>query len=298
MKKYYQEINTAILKWRDISSDIVKDNDFYNYLLNNRVASYYCKNLSKIQNKTEKAIITAWNNRNEIFYKTLRELDKICKEHNIDYLLYKTHKYFGEVIGGDIDIIVKDEDFDKFLKLFSSLGWDCEEDEKRKWKCEKDGFIVIEPHVNISWNGNTFFESSKLWKEIEEVVIEWNKYKKTNKSFESISIYLKIMYEPEYLDMYDYLVLKNNWVNIIEFESILKWHNQKLLKRLNKKINWINNDNMFPYFFSSIFILECNIWNLVKIWYFNRRMFIHNLYWKIRYKKNRKLPYLTKYIKL
>jgi argonaute-like protein implicated in RNA metabolism and viral defense len=56
-----------------------------------------------------------------MFLKTLIELDRICKEQNIDYLLYKTHKYFDEVIGGDIDIIVKDEDFDRFLRVFSLL---------------------------------------------------------------------------------------------------------------------------------------------------------------------------------
>lgn len=298
MKNYYHKINSAILEWRDISKDIIKDKKFYNYLLNNRVASYYSKNLSKQSNEIEKNIIKAGEERNSIFYKTLEELDRVCKKNNIEYLLYKTYKYFDEVIWGDIDIIVKDADFDRFLQVFSDEWWNCIEDEKRKWKCEKDGLIVIEPHVNISWNGNIFFESIQLWKNYEEVTIKWNNYLKTSNMFESLSIYLKIMYEPEYLDLYDYLVLRLNETEINRYERILEWFNYKFVCNLYKNINKIKADTMFPYFFSSIFIFKCNLINLLQIWYFNKRMFIHNMYWKIRYKKNSKLPYLTKYIKL
>jgi hypothetical protein len=298
MSTYYQEINSAIIDWRDISDKIEKDSLFYNYLLNNRVASYYCKSLSKRSNDIEKSIVKAWDERNELFYKTIAELDRVCKENSIDYLLYKTHKYFDEVIWGDVDIIVKENDFDLFLKIFQKEWWDCEEDEKRKWKCEKEGYIVIEPHVNISWNWNTFFESKFLWEWSKVISINGSEYQKTNEIFESLSIYLKIIYEPEYLDLYDYLVLLKNKVAIVKFQTILKWHNQKLVNTLDEKINSIENSNFFPYFFSSVFIFKCNLINFKKVWYFNRRMFIHNFYWNLRYKKNCKLPYLTKYIEL
>lgn len=293
MKNYYHEINTAIIAWRDIWSNIVKDNNFYNYLLNNRVASYYCKNLSKIPNETEKSIITAWNTRNQIFYKTLSELDKICKDHNIDYLLYKTHKYFDEVIGGDIDIIIKDKDFDRFLEVFSSLWWDCVEDEKRKWKCEKNGFIVIEPHENISWNWLTFINKNELWNNLEIVDINWASYKKTSLEIEKLSIYFKILYWPEYLDLYDAKILNLESENLIKID--VNWIDT--LKNRFLKIEKFSS-SAFPIFPNSIEVFIYNLIFLLKYKQFNKMMFIHNFYWKNRYKINWKLPFLTKYIRI
>jgi hypothetical protein len=293
MSTYYTEINSAIIDWRDVSSDIFKDTTFYNYLLNNRVASYYCKNLSQTSNETEKAIISAGEERNSIFYKTLKELDKVCKLHNISYLLYKTHKYFDEVIGWDIDIIVKDEDFDRFLEVFSSLWWNCEEDEKRKWKCEKLWYIVIEPHVNISWNWLTFIHKDEMWNNTKDIVINWKIYNKTSLEIEKLSIYFKIIYWPEYLDLYDLKILNLKSLDLINID--LLW-----FKKIKNRFWNIHNikRQYFPIFPGSFEVLVYNLSFLIKHKQFNKMMFIHNFYWKNRYKVNWKLPFLTKYIKL
>lgn len=295
MNLYHQKIFTAVMENRAVDSSIIRDKKFYNYLLRNRVAYFYAQALSNKSNDFEKQIIKAGNKRNSLFYKTLEYLDDFCKKYNISYLLYKTYKHFWEVIGGDIDIIVSEKDFSLLMDWLSDVGWDCIEDEPWKWKCQKKWYITIEPHINISWNGNTFFSPHILFENIEEKCINHRQYRLVNIQYEILSIYLKILYEPEYLDLYDYKVLNEFWKNY-DFSNIVDKHNVHYISWLKKKIETIQTDCIFPYFFSSSKIFIVNLVNFYITWFFNKRMFIHNFYWKCRYVYNGKLPYLTSYI--
>jgi hypothetical protein len=290
----YKIINESIIKWVDVPSNIIKDNDFYNYLLDNRVAYYYCSQISTSKNSVEEKIIKAWDNRNAIFYKSLEKLDELCKKNNIEFLLYKTYKYYWEVIWWDIDIIVKKEDFYKILEVFDKEWWYTEEDEPWKWKCEKEWYITIEPHVTISWNWNNIISKDELWKNPTLVEVNGKTYKDVGLDKELLSIYMKVLYEPSYLDLYDFLLIHNQ---NIWFEQIKKYITNSE-ERYMKKINNFNIYWKFPLFLNSIDILSINLLNYFNRKFFNKRMFIHNIYWKNRYKINSKLPYLTKYINL
>ncbi len=294
----YKTINYAIINDIEVPYNFVKDKNFYNYLLNNRIAYHYCKNISKKPNEIEKRILIAGGKRNAVFLRTLKELDQICRVHDIPYLLYKTYKYFDEIIGWDIDIIIKQKDFSRFLEIFRQKWWSAFEDEPWKWKCQKNGCMVIEPHINISWNWNSFFDAKELWVDIKSVVLWWDSYYMTHEKFEVLSIYFKMVYWPEYVDLYDYKVLKLFQKWNYYFDNMIEWYNKKLLRALFWKINSIDKKYKFPYFFCSLFILKWNIIHFIKTKYFNRTMFIHNAYWKCRYRIMWKLPYLTKYINL
>lgn len=295
MSLYHNKIFNAIIENKAVDKSIKKDRKFYNYLLKNRVAYFYAKFLSDEGNDFEKQIIDYWERRNNLFYKTLEYLNSFCENHNISYVLYKTYKHFWEIIGGDIDIIIKEEDFSFFMKELRKKWWYCIEDEPWKWKCIKKWFITIEPHINISWNGNTFLSPHILFENTEEKYINNKKYNLVNIKYEILSIYLKILYEPEYLDLYDYKILKEFWKNY-DFNNIVDSHNINHITWLNKKILSIKTNHVFPYFFSSIKIFNVNLINLYYTGFFNKRMFIHNFYWKYRYIYNWKLPYLTSYI--
>ena len=107
----YEEINSAIMEDRDINYSLVeKTEEFYQYLFNNKVAYFYANNLSTVSNETEKWIISKGKELNEKYYKTIKEIKRICDKHNIEWVLYKTHKYIDEVVDGDIDLFVKKED--------------------------------------------------------------------------------------------------------------------------------------------------------------------------------------------
>lgn len=138
------------------------------------------------------------------------------------------------MIGGDIDVVVSEKDFSLLMHWLSDEGWGCVEDEPWKWKCRKNWYITIEPHTNISWNGNTFFSPYRLFQNTEEKYIHGRQYRSVHTQYEILSIYLKILYEPEYLDLYDYKVLREFWEGF-EFDQVVDVHNAYYIKWLQKK---------------------------------------------------------------
>jgi hypothetical protein len=300
----YWKINNAILAWKDIDESVVKDKAFYNYLLNNRVAYYYCSQLSNKTNKVETKILEAWAERNEIFYKTMETLELICDKYDIEYLLYKTYKYYNEIIWGDIDIIVHENDFHEFLSVFSREWRKCEEDEVGKWKCEKEWYITIEPHVNISWN-NIVIPSNNLRVDTTSITIWTSSFNTLNNSFELLSICLKVVVSPEYVDLYDLLIVDmiyNRYDQKIDFNHLENKKINEMVKHIfyyrihPLTINSPHFFSKFPYFLSTFDILKFNFKIYLELWVINKYMFIHNFYRKRRYAFFNKLPYLTKYI--
>ncbi len=296
----YKTINECIVNWLDFPPKIKKSEKLYKYMINNRVAYFYSKSISKNNTKIEKEIIKMWDKRNCMLHKTLDEMVKICKKYNIEFLLYKTYKFIDEVIWWDIDIIVKKNDFNKFLDVFEKEWWECEEDEKLKWKCDKKWYLTIEPHVSVSWLGRQYLEEHHLWENPINVNIDWKKYNNVNMNIEIISIYAKILFEPEYLDLYDYIIIKREhkiWYKILSnlIDNTWLWSLKYLIiKFKDKKIL----NRKLPFFINSFVLFYLNLFFFFKTWKVNSRVFIHNFYWKRRYKFKNILPFLTKYIKI
>ncbi|MCK5123108.1 MAG: hypothetical protein KAQ87_03095 [Candidatus Pacebacteria bacterium] len=292
----YKEINKAILSDRDIDENLVKKDDkFYQYLFNNKVAYYYSKCLSKNQTEKEKWIIKRGEELNERYYKTLKLLKDICDKNNIDFLLYKTHKYIPEVVDGDIDLFVKEKDFQKFLDVFHGEGFKTEEDEPGKGKCEKDGYCITEPHINISWNENITLKENDVWNFTEIIKIKEINIEKTTKEMDIFSFFTDVFYGPNYVCLYKLLVFKQiNQKKLFEIsaDKNIQGDLDKIVKQLqfDKTLNtklpvFLDNFNYLKWWFKRI------MQNKKLSQPFKFKILIYFFYWKYRYLLIDKLPF-------
>ncbi len=283
----YKEINTAILGSKDINEKLVKkDEQFYRYLFNNKVAYYYATQLSKRQTEKEKWIIKRGNELNARYIKTLEFVRQVCDENNIEFILFKTHKVIPEVVDGDIDLIVHKKDFQKFLDIFSELGFNSVEDEPGKGKCVKEGCNVIEPHITISWRGNSYFDEKELWKYTKEVNINNKQYLVSSDNIETFIAIAQLFYEPEYIDLYTMFQLKASSTLI----QSLPHH-----KQVQFFIDNVNQQRSVAFPVFAPLMLFMKLWTKELFVSKNLKTYllhcIFYVYWRLRYKFIKKLPF-------
>src|SRR3989338_202283 len=203
----YAEINQAILENRDVDESIIEKNDsFYIYLKNNKVAYYYSKFLSKRRTSQEVDIIEKGNKLNERFFESVNSIREICLSNNIRFLLYKTCKFIPEVVDGDIDMFIKPGYWHKFHAIYSKLGYTVRYDESGKSKVILPHLCTMEPHQNISWRGGNYLSEKFIWENtglctsmgVETASIE----------VELSGLFAKVFFEPQYLDLYSLKLIK------------------------------------------------------------------------------------------
>ena len=259
----YKIINTAILTSQDVPKSVTRDDQFYDYLLNNSIAYYYSFHLSKEKNIIDKKIINTGDNLNRKYIKTLKLINNLCEKNKIKFLLFKTYKYVSEVVDNDIDLIIKEKDFCNFTKALGDEGFKCLEEERLKIKCLKKGLCKIEPRVNLSFRGRILADQKRIWQKQEEVIIDGMKVLKTTKEIDLLYLLLSILYTPNYLKLYYLLIYKN-----VDLEKLYKLSPDKnisqdlkfLLRNLTKNLE----DKHFPLFLEDISFI---VW-----WY--RRIFL------------------------
>jgi len=248
----YHEINTAIAEGRDIDTLLVKKNKrFYDYLLNNKVAYYYASELSTHPNATEQAIIKQGDAFNAAYIKTVAYVKAVCEEENIPFLLFKTHRYIPAAVDGDIDLLVKRDDFQRFLQAFRDRDFDAIEDEPEKGKCTKEGYISIEPHVNISWRDNVFFAGDKAWEDATEVVYGDVSIPCCSPLVELLAAAGELYFSPEYIDLFR---LETAQVLLSQQDSFDDVTDDTARKLLDQYVRWLDNvtslylDQKLPFF--------------------------------------------------
>jgi hypothetical protein len=306
---YYQKINNLFIKNSDLkienlNSKNLSEIDFssqknHKYLFNNRLVYPFLINLENVGplSNQNKELLEKGKQKNKQYLKSLYKVYQLCKKNKIEFLLYKTHRFIPGVVDGDIDLIVKKEDFDKFLEVFRAEGFDCIEDEPRKGKCEKEGFLVIEPHIGISWRGQQYIDEKILWGKTFEInyQLENIDFKVKNVSFEieTIAIFYNIFFEPNYLDLRSYLNLKY-------FQTKIDFNNLPIEKEIQKYIQNLLQEGFlekkfFPLF--APFYLFLSQWT--KVFFIKKKVsfkiyllhIIFYCYWRLRYKLIQVLPY-------
>lgn len=258
-----KRINTAILSAQDLPSSFIKNSEFYNYLFGNNVAYYYSSILSKKKTNIDKEIITAGNVLNDKYVKTLKLIDKICKENGIRFLLFKTYKYIPEVVDNDIDLLIKKKDFYQFMKILGRYDFDCLENEPLKGICRRKDFCTIEPRTNSSFHELIIMDENQLWNKTEKVEIMGIKIDKPIKEVEVAHLLLSLLYNPNYLRLYLLDVYKNG--DFRQFKSL------NLKKDIRDDLNLVienllaekNESKKFPLFID----------NFRFIWWWFRRIF-------------------------
>lgn len=262
----YRSINTAILAARDLPNSYVKDRRFYDYLLGNNVAYYYSHNLSTKKNSMDRKIIIAGNKLNEKYFKTLKLINKACKENRIKFLLFKTYKYIPEAVDNDIDLLIKNRDFYRFMEILEKKGFKCIENEPLKGICQRNSFCTIEPRINSSFHGLIIMNEKQLWDKVESVNIAGIKIFKPIKEIEIAHLLLSLLYNPNYLKLYLLIIYKNSNLKnlgILNLEENVKQELELIVEKLVTK----NVENKrFPLFLGNI--------PFIKWWY--RRIFLNS----------------------
>lgn len=245
----YLNINKSILEGKNFTKGVNKDIAFYKYLLDNGVAYFFSKRISNTKNRYEKEIIKKGDYLNNKYIKTLKVIDQISKENKIPYLLFKTYKYIDEVVDGDIDLFVKNKDFNKFMNLMINAGFDSFETEKNKGVCTKKGYCKIEPRINISFHGYLIIDEKMIWKKTEIVKVNKINVRKVLNEIDLSYYLLNILYGPNYLRLYSYVLFKD--LNLNSFNHYLKKRNYKDIELVYKKlIKQSEINNRFPLFLS------------------------------------------------
>jgi hypothetical protein len=289
----YSEINQAILEGRDINPAKVKKNgEFYRYLLNNRIAYYYAKELSKTPNDSEQALIRESDAINEKYLRTLRHLVSLCKRNGFEFLLYKTWKVVPEVNDGDIDIIVKREDFLKMLEAYKDEGFYAVEDEPGKGKCEKEGYSVVEPHISVSWRGGEAVNEKEIW-DLAPVPVAINgmEIRLAPNNIELLALFAKVLYEPAYLDLYSMIAI-SHFLQDTPAKSALERHPElKQIHRYIENLVWNRNIKAPVFLPASLYLsLWSGLLKHVGLKTFSLHI-VYFFYWKYRYLFMNILPF-------
>lgn len=244
-------INTALL-YSDDFSPVIKNQQFYKYLLDNNVAYYYSQTIPKQKNSYEKDIIASGEILNDKYIQTLKVLYDFCKKEKVDFLLFKTYKHLPEIVDGDIDLFIKEKDFSRFLTGLKKEGFTCILERPRKASCSKAGYSIIEPRVTISFHGKLIVNEENIWKNTKEVVIKNIKLKSTTKEIDTIFMLLNMFYGPNYIKLYNYIIFKS--LNLKNLYSLIK--NGEIKKDLDVSIQTLSSYDLlnkrFPIFPSDI----------------------------------------------
>lgn len=248
----YQEIFNTLSSEKDVSENFNKNDNFYEYLLNNNVVYFYSKKISKRKNKTEEKLIKIGEKFNRRFIKTLLIIDQVCKKAGIGFLLFKTYKYIPEVMDGDIDLIIRKDNLKKFVDAISLEGFVCNSDGQFKWSCFKDGCSKIEPRSDISFHGKILLDESVIWKNIEKKKVGGTVVEKTTRELDVFVLLFNILYGPNYLKLYTYLVYMST-----DFAKVSTITNDKGMMedlRFLKKgfLDKIGQKTKFPVFLGNI----------------------------------------------
>lgn len=257
----YNSIHNVLIFSRHISS-VIKNRQFYKYLLDNNVAYYYSQYISTKKNKYEKSIISAGEVLNNKYKNTVRLLKEICEKEKIDFLLFKTFKHIPEVVDGDIDIFIKEIDFSLFLVALEKRGFTCALEGTKKASCYKRGYSTIEPRTTISFHGNLIISESDIWKNTKEVVIDNMRLISTTEEIDIIFMFLNMFYGPNYIRLYTYLVFRK--IDPKSLYDLVK--NQEAAKDLNCSLEILSSSDIlkrrFPVFPDNITFIK---WWLKKI---------------------------------
>lgn len=206
----YKDINSAILNNKNNDLSAIHKDKLYKYLINNNIAYFYAKKISAAKGDKEKRVIREGNNYNRKFFKTLKLVDDVCRQNKIDYLLFKTFKYVPEGYSGDLDIIIKEEAFERIIEIFEKRGFSTRFDVGLKVELRNAGYSKIEFRVNVEYHGITLFDSKEIWEYKEKTKLGGIEIFKTTKEFDLVCLLLNILYGPNYLDLY--LMLLNKQV--------------------------------------------------------------------------------------
>lgn len=250
MNKYFK-LNKSILRKR-ISPKNISRSD-YIYLLRNGVGQQLLEKLSSTLSDKIRGIDKL---KSEKYIKTIELIARLCKEEKIDFIVFKTHKYYGEIPTGDLDLIVKKKDIKKIVSKLKKNGFLVINESEFKYECTKEGYSKIEPRYEVEFHSIKPFDTSKVWKNSITKYYKNIKFKVTDIHFETAYNIMVAFYGPRYINLYQAKLYQK--ASTEGMASYLKSTRdiEDLRKIKDDLLKEGNFNNKFPIFLSDILYLK------------------------------------------
>ncbi|OGM19028.1 hypothetical protein A2686_04515 [Candidatus Woesebacteria bacterium RIFCSPHIGHO2_01_FULL_38_10] len=192
---------------------------------------------------SELKILEGKINKNLVRQKnTLKDIKKILSQRKIEYLISKTARTIPYVTH-DIDIVVKEKDFERTVEVFGLDGYRIGKHGtingiKANWQitAKKDNQLLIDIHKNISWMGSEYLSFTDYWSNPGHQKFFGTTQPIPSKEVELIQVAANVLFEKFHLTLLDYLYLKK----LIAFSKVGE------VTRITEKYKWGNlfNDLM------------------------------------------------------
>jgi len=252
----YKNINDLILNGNTLSEEVI-DDDILRYVLANNVLAIYLnrfgQGVSKESRRKLEIVTKALHLANNKFQRTLRLITEICKKHNIDFLLFKTYKCFGDEYLGDIDLLVRENQIEVFVDNLKTVGFSCRKEGRKKYECRKKIFSKIEPRTEVVFHGIKIFGQEDLWKNKQVVKIKASVVPTTSSLIDTYALLFNVFYGPKYMDLYLYKLVRQNMgaANVFVAKA-----NNDYINRFLKGVSIRGSNQKFPVFPSNTLFFD------------------------------------------
>lgn len=245
-------------------SHFSKKEEVLNYLSNNRILFFMFK-LKKV-NGDLSYLLKLGEKQIERLKKTLLFLNKKIYPQ-CPVLVVRTNKFIPYVTY-DVDLLVKENDFEKLKKLLRDFNWQFSSHDHSlggripgaQINAQKPRFLNLDIHQDFTWQRSTYVDKKIPWRNIQEVEIAGVSCKTPSLEVEFLLNCADIIFEKFYLTLLDFFYLKTilrkkdlDWSLIEEQTKKFGWNRAfdqliNMVKKIDKDLV-LGKKLIFPYLF-------------------------------------------------
>jgi len=168
---------------------------------------------------------------------TLEFVTSELEQHKVPYLVIKTDKYIPYVTF-DVDLLVREEDFDAVQRLFSAKGVEILPHSSllgrkpgKQMNCLKPGLLNIDLHTEITWQGSDYIEPVLFWQNTRRLTRHGVTFDVPSLEVEFMVDCAEVLYERFYFHLLHLLSLRKfcrqsmDWELIFEHTRRYGWQN-------------------------------------------------------------------------
>lgn len=228
-------------------------------------------------------------------FKTLSDL-KILNTRNIKFVLTRVNPSLLKE-PDDLDILVKRDNFEQFIKILGSLGYESLSHDKAlggrvrgaQVNLIKPGRIKIDLHKDFTWRATRYLDKELVWKNLARKDIENIKIDVPVDDMDAFLVLINVIFEKTYFSKQDwgkvYKVMDRVFENDVYEKQAIKYGWLGSFKKFKKWWTKDAADNVFPKFLPFGLVLSSYLekFDVVSLSYY--------LFFRARYLVNKTLPY-------
>lgn len=212
------------------------------------------------------------------FNLTINDLKKFNLETGIKYLITRLDSRNIRV--SDLDVLIKKNDFKILIEYFKSIGYKTQSHDLAlggrikgaQINLIKNNRLKIDLHKDFTWRKTKYIDTKLLWKKI--------------RLSDEFLVFINIIFEKNYIDKDDYSYV---WSKKDKIFSNYKFKKEAI------KFGWINTFNYFknwnPKKIEFPLFLPTKLLIISYLEKFELVSFLYNIFFRIRYKLFKILPY-------